>query len=78
MPDANDINIFASNAINDNVGPDGRDFPCARHETKPAALRQIFKPVTGGNQLYGDPRGGEWVVLPDIGPDFGRVRQGLG
>ena len=78
MPNANDINIFAPNTINNDIWPHGRDFPCTRHETWPAALRQIFQPVTGGNQLYSDPRGGEWVVLPDISPDFGQVRKGLG
>ena len=77
MPDAHDFDIYISNTINDHIGPNRRDFPCACDQTRTTALRQIFQPITGGDQLNRDTGSGERIVLSDIGSDFGQIREGL-
>ena len=78
MPDTEDFNARSGNPIDDHVGPDHRQFPRPGNQARPAALGQIFEPVTSRDELHRDACGCVRVLVADVLADMGEVIECLG
>ena len=77
VPDADDLDGFGREPVDDDIWSDERDFARSWYETRSTSLWKMLQCVAGGHQLDSDAGCRGRVAVANVGPDFGEVGEGF-